>query len=749
MPNLYYVFNHGGEVVNSKIHRLFTDEAISQGRDFANPKDMAIIKNFLFNWGELINGKNFGPLLDEWQRHLAHPLVSTIGYLFFAFIIFGLVFSLIKKDKKGIVFIPLFLISYFFLILLNPSLVKLYLWLTKTPLLHEALRFPFTKFSILLMFTYAVFFAYGLSWLYQIIIKYLREKKKIILSSLFSLITLFLIIFMWPAFQGNFISPSMKVKIPQEYFQLFKWFKQQEEDGRIAKLPLHTFWGWVYHDWGYQGAGFIWFGLKQPILDREFDRWQSLNEKYYQEMSYAVYSQNLSLFEQLLDKYQIHWLLLDKSVIAPEQDPNVLFFNQTEKMFLNSAKITFVKDFGQIKLYYSSVMESTKEYPELIDFENPPEELKKAAEEKAKDYGVIDFDNFWLNQPFNHQLDLKKLDLKPELCGEPRENQVFGLNLVAKDAFGLYGKNSLTCTKIGLNKIIKSRPSSNFLLKISYGGEGEKTKVCLAKWGTDDCLKGEVKDGSFFFQFPKNRELKNYELRFILDTENQFEEKQSLIKNIKFTTFTAKKAFSEEIVDNLDLDTKKTQYVSLREEKRDSLAFPELLHNQSYALLMEAKNESGLPLRVCLTNYTSKRCNLYENLKDGLNIFFIPSSDSEGQGYDVNLSNFAVGPLQSINSLTSIKIIPLDYEFIKYNKNPEGEYLTNNQSYEKNWRALVYQKPLKFKSLGKPTLVNGWENGWILKEKPEGKVVFFFLPQLLEYFGFFLLLIFIVLLAVF
>ncbi|MCJ7804358.1 hypothetical protein MUP35_01300, partial [Patescibacteria group bacterium] len=60
LPNLYYVFSHGGEVVNSKIHRLFTDEAISQGRDFANLKDTALIKNFLFNWGELINGRNFG-----------------------------------------------------------------------------------------------------------------------------------------------------------------------------------------------------------------------------------------------------------------------------------------------------------------------------------------------------------------------------------------------------------------------------------------------------------------------------------------------------------------------------------------------------------------------------------------------------------------------------------------------------------------------------------------------------------------
>ena len=749
LPNLYFTFNHGGEVVNSKISRLFTNEAISQGRDFANLKSNALLKNFLFNWGELVDGKNFGPLLNEWQRHLNHPLVSIIGYLFFAFIIFGMVFSLVKKNKQGIIFIPLFLISYFFLIILNPSLEKLYLGLTKIPLLHEALRFPFTKFSILLMFTYAVFFAFGLSWLYQIIIKYFKEKKKIILSSLFSIITLFLIIFMWPAFQGNFISSSMKVKIPDEYFQLFKWFNQQD-NGRIMKLPLHIFWGWVYHDWGYQGAGFIWFGLKQPTLDREFDRWNFENEKAYQELNYAVYSQNLKLLENLLAKYQIEYLLLDKSVIAPEEDVKVLFSPETEELLSSSSKIKLVKEFDFLKVYqFNNLNYQSETYPEIIDFENPPGELKKAAEEKAKNYGVIDFDNFWLNQSFDYQIDLKKLALKPELCGEPGENQIFGLNLVTQEEFGLYGKNSLACIKIGLNKIIKNRPSLNFLLKIEYVNEGEKAKICLAKWGTDDCLKGEAEDNRLFFQFPKNRELKNYELRFLLDTENQFEKKQSLVKDLKLTTYSAKKILPEEIIDNLDLEPKKTEYISLREEKRDSLAFPELLHNQSYALIMDAQNQSGLPLRICLTNYSSKRCDLYENLKDGLNIFFIPPSDSEGQGYDVNLSNYAVGPIKSINLLKSIKIIPLEYQFIDYQENPAGKYITNNQSYEKNWQAYEYQKPFKIKSLGSPVKINGWENGWLLKEETKGQIVFFFLPQLLEYFGFFLILVLIVLLAAF
>ena len=98
---------------------------------------------------------------------------------------------------------------------------------------------------------------------------------------------------------------------------------------------------------------------------------------------------------------------------------------------------------------------------------------------------------------------------------------------------------------------------------------------------------------------------------------------------------------------------------------------------------------------------------------------------------------------------TLIKIIPLDYEFLKEQKNPEGEYLTNNQSYEPNWRAFEYQGGLKIKSWGRPVIINGWENGWLVKGKIEGRIIFFFLPQILQYLGFFLILVFIVLLIVF
>jgi hypothetical protein len=34
-----------------------------------------------------------------------------------------------------------------------------------------------------------------------------------------------------------------------------------QEDGAILPLPIYDFAGWQYYQWGYQGAGFILFGL--------------------------------------------------------------------------------------------------------------------------------------------------------------------------------------------------------------------------------------------------------------------------------------------------------------------------------------------------------------------------------------------------------------------------------------------------------------------------------------------------------
>ncbi len=320
-----------------------------QNQEFGRIQDVAILKNFLFNWGEHVGGGTFGDLLDEWKLHLENPRVLYLGYVYFGIVILGVLFSVVNKNKYAFALCLVTLFCLFFL--LNNNWAFHYLQ-DRLVLFKEVFRLPFTKFSIFLMFAYASFFAFAVTSFGESIGRLFSKYKFISDTIIYSLIAFSLIYYASPMLSGYLISPSMRVNIPSRYFELFSYMDKQNEYGRVANLPINTFWGWVYHDWdstdhtGYQGAGFLWFGIKQPLLDREFDRWDILNEQYYREMSTAIYSQDVAALQNVLEKYKIKWILLDKSVIAPGADEKSLFYKQTKELFGKSKLIFLEKDFG-------------------------------------------------------------------------------------------------------------------------------------------------------------------------------------------------------------------------------------------------------------------------------------------------------------------------------------------------------------------------------------------------------------------
>jgi hypothetical protein len=362
-PNVYFALNHGKDVQNAKIHRLFSQEAFLQNKEFGNIKDVALMKNFLFNWGEHVGDGQYGALLDEWNVHLSNPIVMGVGYACFVLVLFGLILAILKRDLQLIPVSVVLFVTWFFLFNVNPPLGFIFRFFqTVLPLFKEAFRFPFTKFSILAVFSYSILFAYSIANLFGFTVRIFKAPSLKFLVFLLGVVVVTgsLIYYAKPYFEGGLISPSMRVGIPDRYFDMFKYFDGQEEYGRVAHFPMHTFWGWVYYDWeankiGYQGAGFLWFGVKQPLLDREFDRWGVANEQYYREMSYAVYSEDVGLLEDVLQKYSVRWILLDKSTFLPDSDDRMLFHDQILDLFSSSEGIKLDKDFGDGLLVYRYV----------------------------------------------------------------------------------------------------------------------------------------------------------------------------------------------------------------------------------------------------------------------------------------------------------------------------------------------------------------------------------------------------------
>jgi hypothetical protein len=173
---------------------------------------------------------------------------------------------------------------------------------------------------------------------------------------------------MSPAFSGSLISPSMRQTIPQEYFDLFSYMRTQNPSTRIANFPQFSNWGWESYDWGYRGSGFLWYGLRQSLMDRAFDVWDKNSERYYEEMSTALYSGDQKAFENVLDKYSVNWLLIDEHITLPENatDSGLI----TLKSFVtDSNKFSLDKKFGnKISLYKVSLKNKTKNF---LNVQNP------------------------------------------------------------------------------------------------------------------------------------------------------------------------------------------------------------------------------------------------------------------------------------------------------------------------------------------------------------------------------------------
>ncbi len=772
LPSFYFIANNGEDVVLSKIHTQFSDKAFLTGKKFGTIKDTAILKNFLFDWGEYDEKQGqFVDLFNEWQRHLESPIVSLIGYSVFALILLGIIVSIKNKEKYMLAILPVFAVAFFFIandfVLFKPLFSSLQ---NNVPLFSEALRFPFTKFSILLMFTYAVYFSRGLGFLVAFAIKSLKKDERLIVYiserklvyGQAGLILIALVFYMLPAFSGNLISPSMKVKIPDEYFSMFQWFGANSANGRIAAFPVDTFWGWTYHTWGYEGAGFRWFGLPQPILDREFDRWSPYNENFYWEISYAVYSKNTRLFENVLEKYHVNWLLVDESIINPSSSKAV-YLDEIYGMLLQSNKVKVAQKFGFLKVYKVNLDVPVKDFVFVAD--NLPVvgptykwgNYNVGFGGNGGDGGYISSTDYSLPTtvyyPFRSLFTGKRQeDLEFEV-EDKGDYYVFRKRLDEGNGGG-GGRGGFEGYYVEVPEFSPSElqwinPNDfadfrNLTREVFFDGKRLEVKVPKVGGylGTEIIPALQVAG--------KNPE--NCNRRTGGQVENQIVS-----------------GFTQSFVQLSALDATNCSA---------SFSLPSLPHNLGYLITVDSRNEEGKPLLFWVENLNSHRSDLETYLPKNTNFatsyFIQPPMEEDGLGYTLHFDNISIGREKSVNDLGRISINPVPYKFLsgivlrkgggvggvgRYegvevsHPNPSfyevkikdggsggvgGERtLVLSQAFHKGWVAFAWDGFVP-KEVGEHVLVNNWANGWVLNGRYEGveEIKIVFLPQLLEYLGF-------------
>ncbi len=337
LPLVYFLVTNLNGPTNGFGNLMSNEETVLRNVYRGGIIDFLLLRGYYFDFP-----KNNGFLMNSWQNYFSSFIPTFFGIMLGLSAFTGFVVLVLQKNKKYFekFTIGLFIISAIVLLSQVPFFAQINLLLRQIPLINQIFRSPFTKFITPAIFSFTC------------LIALLIEK---IPPKIYKYFTLFIftsiIIFSFPSFLGQYISPSMRNNIPQEYFDLFNFFKKENPNGRIANLPQGSFWGWTNYRFGIKGSGFIWYGIKQPILDRAFDVWNLNNEQYYWELHTALQKNNPSELNKIFQKYSIQYIIFDNNVFFPDEKIYNNLAIKTRDLLSSNSLLEKIGQFGQITVY--------------------------------------------------------------------------------------------------------------------------------------------------------------------------------------------------------------------------------------------------------------------------------------------------------------------------------------------------------------------------------------------------------------
>lgn len=366
-PASYFSISNTSVTTESKINGFSNPEIKLFNDTTGNIGDSLMLKGFWFEYSDLQDENSKHQfLMPDWREHAGKKEVKLLYYFLFSASVGGFILMFFKKGMEyKIASFTVLLLSLFMLFGDNPPLGFAYdLIADNIKIFDQMFRSAFTKWSIPAALSYSI----GISFLIFFMGTLIKKNIGILIALFFS----FLIIAgttysILPASKGNLFYSNLKIKIPQEYFDLFDFFDSQPEDARIAFFPIQTFWGWNFYDWGYRGSGFLWYGIKQPILDRAFDVWSLNDEDFYHQESDALYGNDPQRFKQTLDKYDVAYLLVDENVYFYGVDKKYLRFEEVKEFFADSEPVFSNNKLSVYKINDSGFLKTADDLPKVDD----------------------------------------------------------------------------------------------------------------------------------------------------------------------------------------------------------------------------------------------------------------------------------------------------------------------------------------------------------------------------------------------
>jgi hypothetical protein len=773
LPFAYYTLTNLSSQQQAYINLLYTADAYTQNLQFGSLQNAALFKSFLFNNVAFTNNQGLTYMLGAWREYANQWYFLLIGYSLFTVSILGVIQAI--RKKKHLFLALLFALFFGFIAIKTFPFNLINDFLRSSPLLDQVFRNPFTKFANAALFFMIIFFTYGLLQIINALqsgaSNHIKIKLLIPLGVLLGYLVL-INIYIFPLWKGNFIYAPLKTTIPNEYFQTFNFFADQG-NGRIANLPQFTPSGWDYYKWGYQGSGFIWYGINQPILDRAFDVWSKYDENYYWEISQAIYSENLPNFEKILEKYQINWLLVDENITTPGTS-KILYTKNVEAMLNSSGKVHLAHQFGNIKIYKVNLKSNPNNF---VFITGALPNIEPAYTWNDNDQGYLNYGNY-VNK-INIQNNTNVLyPFRSLFTGRDQNDLEFNLK------------------ETDNNFILEAKIPKQFYnseLSIPALSKEESTEI-----DKNDLTKTTAKNPELFINDTKIP-VRNYatgsSLMLNLDQKIDYSLKILVPKiygyygNPAVTSSNLSKITPSDCnqfnkgdlsIDKLKDSSELLRLTSTHSNNCLDYNLPNLTQNLAYLLSIPARNIQGKSLLVSIDNNGSKREDMAIYLpssnKPITSYLVIPPKERYGLGYTIHLDNISLDSTKTTNELGEIKISPFPYAFlssikftngnnvnslnssapnvihesayyykVSFENSLQNQTLILSQAYDQGWHAYFLQNgniltkllPFFGTELKSHVIVNNWENGWILDGKErDGNLVLIYLPQYFEFLGF-------------
>lgn len=294
-----------------------------------------------WHWFSGYGGQPYAPYA---QVYFNNPIFTFMTWLVPALILLGIITTFIKKNRQ-LFFLLLTAIGIFLSMGSNGITGRLYLFFYDHLLFFKIFRSPWFKFSFLIVFAYAYFYASFAT----AICCFLKKRHRLLSAIFLPIFLVFPIILAYPLAIGN-IYQRFWVRIPHTAIEAVSYLKSNLKNGERVMLLPNTHQGTNY-PWGYSGVSPILYYLSDLPTLGAFGQGMP-NEPVNPFIEHFRHQLNSrrpggQLLSQLGVKYLLHRKDTANINNDPLDDPKIVEKN------MQAQDVKLVKSFGDWDIYQS------------------------------------------------------------------------------------------------------------------------------------------------------------------------------------------------------------------------------------------------------------------------------------------------------------------------------------------------------------------------------------------------------------